>query len=192
MSRHIDPSAAGSISYPTNSTLLCQKVLKGQTIGKNHTSQGNSSGPKFIKASNRIQPTTSFYLPVDGACLLTRYLRSSTGSQMFCSLVLGFLEVKSLVWTSIPVLFQFHSSVDGLNYYRGLPFWQWLVGGTPFRVLRRTWSPGFLCEGTAPSCVFLEGAGSALWGQSWVACELVLGKWYISRPGSCPHSLECQ
>ena len=111
-----------SLSYPTNSTLLCQKVLKGQTIGKNHTSQGNSSGPKFIKASNRIQPTTSFYLPVDGACLLTRYLRSSTGSQMFCSLVLGFLEVKSLVWTSIPVLFQFHSSGDGLNYYRGLPF----------------------------------------------------------------------
>ena len=121
MSHHIVPSAAGNIRYPTNSTLFCQKVLKGQTIGKNHTSQGNSSGPKSTKASNRIHPTTSFYLPVDGACLLTRYLRSSTGSQMYSSLVLGFLEVKSLVWTSIPVLFQFDSSEDGLNGWLGEP-----------------------------------------------------------------------
>ena len=99
MSHHIVPSAAGNIRYPTNSTLFCQKVLKGQTIGKNHTSQGNSSGPKSTKASNRIHPTTSFYLPVDGACLLTRYLRSSTGSQVYNVLLLqpvGFLGIKSL------------------------------------------------------------------------------------------------
>lgn len=96
---------------------------------------------------------------------------------MYCSsLVLGFLEVKSLVWTSVPILFQFDSSEDGLNYYRGTSFLAMVGWGTPFRVLRRTWSPGFLCEGTAPSYVFLGGAGSALWGQSWIASELVLGK----------------
>ena len=86
--------------------------------------------PSSIKASNRNQPTTSFYLSVDGACLfiskfsqdftgapaaagesenkqefpsgaclLNRYLRSSTGSQVYNVLLLqpvGFLGIKSL------------------------------------------------------------------------------------------------
>ena len=35
----------------------------------------------------------------------------------------------------------------------------WYWGKPPFQVLRRTWSPGFICEGTAPSSVFSVGAG---------------------------------
>ena len=41
MSCRMDPSAAGSISCRTNSTLFGQKVIKGQMIVKNHLSQGN-------------------------------------------------------------------------------------------------------------------------------------------------------
>ena len=64
MSCLIDPSATGSISYHTNSTLFCQKVLKDQKIVKE-----TREVPSPMKASNRSQPTTSFYLFVDGACL---------------------------------------------------------------------------------------------------------------------------
>ena len=41
MSCCIDQSATGCFSYHTNSTLFCQKVLRGQTIVKNHISQLN-------------------------------------------------------------------------------------------------------------------------------------------------------
>ena len=64
MSCLIDPSATGSISYHTNSTLFCQKVVKDQKTVKE-----TREVPSPMKASNRSQPTTSFYLFVDGACL---------------------------------------------------------------------------------------------------------------------------
>ena len=41
MSCCIDPNVAGSISYCTDSALVCQKVTKGWTTVKNHISQGN-------------------------------------------------------------------------------------------------------------------------------------------------------
>lgn len=46
LSCYIDPSAAGNISYCTNSALFCQKAARGHTVVKNHLSQGNKTGPK--------------------------------------------------------------------------------------------------------------------------------------------------
>ena len=95
MSCLIDPSATGSISYHTNSTLFCQKVLKDQKIVKE-----TREVPSPMKASNRSQPTTSFYLFVDGACLfffkhfnnyLLIFIFCHAGSLLLCA---GF----SLVW----------------------------------------------------------------------------------------------
>ena len=66
MSSCIDPSAARSITIVIAQTLFSQK---GQTIVKNHTSQGKREIPSPVKASDRSPPTPSFYLSLIGICL---------------------------------------------------------------------------------------------------------------------------
>ena len=105
------------------------------------------------------------------ACLLKKYLRSSTGSQVYCSSVVIFavfvgknFSLDKCTTARYPL--QFNSNRDGQNYFvGGLLLQQSLVfeGPPPFPGFKKNLVPGgFICEGTDPSSMFSVGVGSAL------------------------------
>lgn len=65
-------------------------------IIKNHLSQGKERSQVPLRLQIGANPLHHF--TYDDTCLMRRYLRSSTDSQMYSSVVTcGFLEVKALV-----------------------------------------------------------------------------------------------
>ena len=72
--------AAGSISYYTNSTLFCQEVPGARQLPRTISAKEIREVPSPINASSRSQPTTTFYLSVDGDCFWNRYLKYFAGS----------------------------------------------------------------------------------------------------------------
>ena len=98
------------------------------------------------------------------ACLLNRYLKCSTDSQ-FClsSVTCGVSGGKTFNLDKCTKLDICQQCGWLQLLYRGLSIGISWFGVRFSKVLRRTWSAGFICERTAPSSVVLLGASSALW-----------------------------
>ena len=127
-----------------------------------------------------VQFTTSFYLSVNGACLLNRYFGFSTGSQVYCSSVVTCeifggksFSLDKCTQLDIP----YNLTAVGVDKIVIGPFYfgnNWSSGNPSFQILRRTWSPGFPCEGTTPSTVFLVEVAVPCCHSPGLPSELVL------------------
>ena len=68
-------------------TLPCsaRRQPRARQLSRTTLAKETREAPSSIKTLHRSQPSTSFYLSIDGTCLLNKYLRSFTGSQVYCS-----------------------------------------------------------------------------------------------------------
>ena len=137
----------------------------------------------------------SFYLSINGAYHLNRHLRSSTGSQVYCSSAVA-CGVSGGTSFSPDKCTQLDSpcSLTAMGVVKSTlqgPFHfgkSWCQGNSSFQVLRRTWSSVFVYEGIVPSSVVLVGT-LGLCPQGLLNLPQINN---ISGPGSCHHPVKCQ